>query len=151
VIGPPSKFSTATTKGLAKEITEYPQYVSSGERLYGSITAAGDHLFFATTSGTVTNIDSRGSLSGSTYNVNMGVSLASSRTALATTAGGAGGTVLVAKDSSGQTKVITITDQKINVSSPSGTLNLTAPSINGVGQTPTNLIGWFLRSTGHEY
>src|SRR5947209_6309832 len=71
VIGPPSQFSLASSKGLGKEITGYPQYVSSGERLYGSITAAGDHLFFATTSGTVTNIDSRGSLGGSTYNVDM--------------------------------------------------------------------------------
>ena len=24
-------------------------------------------------------------------------------------------------------------------------------SINGVGQTPTGLLGWFLRSSGHEY
>jgi len=25
-----------------------------------------------------------------------------------------------------------------------------APSINGVGQTPTGLLGWFFRSSGHE-
>jgi len=151
VIGPPSQFSLASSKGLGKEITGYPQYVSSGERLYGSITAAGDHLFFATTSGSVTNIDSRGSLGGSTYNVDMTTGFSSSRTALATNAGGAGGTVLVATNNSGQTKVITVTDQTINISSPSGTLKLTAPSINGVGQTSTGLLGWFLRSSGHEY
>ena len=81
----------------------------------------------------------------------MTATLASSRTALATNAGGAGGTVLVAKNSSGQVKVITVTDQNINVSSPSGTLNLAAPPINGAGQTPTGLLGWFFRMTGHEY
>ena len=76
---------------------------------------------------------------------------ASSRTALATTAGGAGGAVLVATNNSGQTKVITVTDQTINVSSPSGTLKLTAAAPNGVGQTPTGLLGWFFRNSGHEY
>ena len=147
VIGPPSQFSLASSKGLAKEVTGYPQYVTTGERLYGSITAVGDHLFFATTSGSVTDIDKRGALTGSTYNVDMGVTLASSRTALTTSSGGAGGTVLVAKNSSGVTKVITVTDQKINVSSPSGTLHVTA----GTTPPPTTFLGWFFRSTGHEY
>ena len=150
VIGPPSKFSIASTKGLAKELTGYPQYVASGERLYGSITAAGDHLYFATTKGSVTNIDSRGSLSGSTYSVDLGAAISSSRTALTTTAGGAGGTTLVATNSSGQTRVITVTDQTINVS-PAQTLNLNGPAINGTGQTPTGLVGWFYKATGHAY
>jgi len=135
---------------VAKELTGYPQYVASGERLYGSITAAGDHLYFATTKGSVTNIDSRGSLSGSTYSVDLGAALSSSRTALTTTAGGAGGTTLVATNSSGQTRVITVTDQTINVS-PVQTVNLTAPAINGAGQTPTGLLGWFFKATGHQY
>jgi hypothetical protein len=150
VLGPPSQFTTASNKGVAKEVSGYPQYVATGERLYGSITAAGDHLYFATTSGTVTNIDSRGALGGSTYSVDLSATLASGRSSLTTTAGGAGGTVLVATDSSGTTRVITVTDQTINVSAPQ-TGNLKAAQINGVGQTPTGFVGWFLKSTGHEY
>src|SRR5437016_840018 len=57
ILGPPVNTSVAKTKGLAKELSGYPQYVATGERLYGSIVAAGDHLYLATTKGTVTNID----------------------------------------------------------------------------------------------
>jgi type IV pilus assembly protein PilY1 len=148
ILGPPVSVSIPKTKGLAKEFAGYPQYVTTGERLYGSIVAAGDHLYFATTKGTVTNIDSRGSLSGSTYGVDLGAAAGSSRTTLTSTAGGAGGTVLVGKTTSGQIRVVTVTDQTINVSAPQ-TVNLTAPPING--QTPTAFLGWFFKAMGHEY
>ena len=58
--------------------------------------------------------------------------------------------MLVATNSSGQTRVVTVTDQTINVS-PVQTVNLAAPAINGNGQTPTGLLGWFFKATGHEY
>jgi type IV pilus assembly protein PilY1 len=150
VIGPPSKFSQASSKGVATEVSGYPLYVTAGERLYGSITAAGDHLYFGTTSGTVTNIDSRGHLGGATYSVDLGATFASSLSTLANTAGGTGGTVLVAKNASGQTQVITVTDQQINVSPPQ-TIQISAPPVNGVGKTPSSFLGWFFRATGHEY
>jgi hypothetical protein len=118
--------------------------------LYGSIVAAGDHLYFATTKGTVTNIDSRGSLSGSTYSIDLGAASGSNRSTLTSTAGGAGGTPLVGKTTSGQIRVVTVTDQTINVSAPQ-TVAMQAPSINGVGQTPTAFLGWFFKAMGHEY
>src|SRR5205807_3190511 len=91
ILGPPVNTSVAKTKGLAKELSGYPQYVATGERLYGSIVAAGDHLYFATTKGTVTNIDNRGSLSGSTYGIDLGAAAGSNRSPLTSSAGGAGG------------------------------------------------------------
>ncbi|HMC72471.1 MAG TPA: hypothetical protein VKJ07_25175, partial [Mycobacteriales bacterium] len=148
ILGPPLTTNVAKTKGLAKELAGYPQYVASGERLYGSIVASGDHLYFATTKGSVINIDSRGSLSGSTYGIDLGAAAGSNRTTLTSTAGGAGGTVLVGKTTSGQIRVVTVTDQTINVSA-SQTVQLQAPTING--QTPTAFLGWFFKAMGHEY
>jgi type IV pilus assembly protein PilY1 len=153
IVGPPTKYSTAYAKGVGTMITGYPEYVTTGERLYGSITAAGDHLYFATTSGTVNGIDSRGSLGGSTYSVDLTAAANSSGALLTLTnsAGGAAGTILVAPTStSGQVEIITVTDQSINVSAPQ-TPNLNAPVVNGVGQTPSGFLGWFFRSTGDEF
>ena len=151
VAGPPSQFSTASTRGVAREATGYPQYVATGERLFGSITADGTHLFFATTSGAATNIDSRGTLGGSTYSLDLNASLQSGRSALTTTAGGAGGTVLAVTNSSGQTQVITVTNQTINVSAPQTADKIQPPGINGAGKFGAALVGWFLKQTGHEY
>ena len=102
----------------------------------------------ATTKGSVINIDSRGSLSGSTYGIDLGAAAGANRTTLTSTAGGAGGTVLVGKTMSGQIRVVTVTDQTINVSA-SQTVQLQAPTING--QTPTAFLGWFFKAMGHEY
>ena len=103
VVGPPSLYTTAQSKGVATYVSGYPEYVTTGERLYGSITAAGDHLYFATTSGTVNGIDSRGSLGGSTYSIDLTAALNSSNALLTLTnsAGGTAGTVLVAPAASG--------------------------------------------------
>ena len=64
--------------GRHKIVARYRSYHGATA---GAITATGDQLFFATTSGTVTNIDSRGGLAGSTYDVAMNSTLSASRTA----------------------------------------------------------------------
>jgi hypothetical protein len=47
-------------------------------------------------------------------------------------------------------QVVTVTDQTINLSAPqSGKPG--GGSINGVGQTASKFLGWFLRQSGREY
>lgn len=170
--GNPALQSQVATNGVGKEAAGFPLLLTGGERLYGRIVVAsggsgtlplslpsvlppsgavGDQLFFATTTGTVTDIDQRIGLSGSTRQVDLKASTAGTMVQLAS-AGGAGGEVGLAVDAKGNvTKIITITDRTINVQ-PAGSLRLAPNGINGSGKPPTSLVGWFFRSLGpHGY
>jgi type IV pilus assembly protein PilY1 len=161
--------SQVSTNGVAKEATGFPVIMTGGERLYGRIVVAsqgssglslnlpnvlpssgaiGDQLFFATTTGTVTDIDQRGSLGGTTQDINLKAAIAGSMSQVAA-AGGAGGEVGLAVDQAGNvTKIITVTDRTINVAPASSSLKMIPTGMNGSGKPPTSLVGWFFRSTG---
>jgi type IV pilus assembly protein PilY1 len=149
-----------STDGVAKEVTGYPQILTNSQRVFGSIVATGDRLYFSATSGSVSNIDNRSSesLQGTLYSVNFNSSTATTGiSALASGNGGIGGTVAVDTSVSGQVTVVTITGQKIVTTVDKGGGSL-APnlkpqthSINNVNTTPTTLLGWILRKTGHDY
>jgi type IV pilus assembly protein PilY1 len=156
VMGPPPLINTVQSFGVVKgEVTGYPSYLTNGERLYGSIVVAGDQLFFNTTSGTVSAIDSRGNLSGSSYRLNL-----ESQTnplynyvvaAGLSNVGGAGGTPLVDAKTGA---VVVVTDKTIlRFDPPAGATAIppTGPSVNGRGQTPTGFLSWFFRRRGLEY
>jgi hypothetical protein len=68
-------------------------------------------------------------------------------------AGGAGGEVALAVDSTGTvTRIITVTDRTINVVASATPVRVVPTGINGSGKPPTGFIGWFFRSTGlHGY
>ncbi len=171
--------TTASTSGAAFEVG--PFALSNGERLYGAITALGQYLFFATTLGSVTDIDKRGSLGGNTYKLDLGaasltagVKLDSSTSGVITGLGGAGGAPLILYGA-GSTyggnvpsglngvKVITVTDQTVGVYTMSLSAAATADVINtkqqlgavvgkAAGGTGTlRRFGWLWRTLGIEY
>jgi hypothetical protein len=170
--------STAATSGTAFELGPYA--LSNGDRLYGAIQAVGPDLVFSTTQGSVTNIDQRGTLGGSTFHIPLG-DTSPVPAAWITGAGGAGGSPLVyyyngstlltpgSGGSSGTTvnkiRILSVTDQKISVadvSIPAGQQNQyqlsggTTGAIDLVtgaagGQNGfVRLMGWFYRSLGRE-
>lgn len=135
--------------GVGQEVPSYPFKIAVG-RLFGAIVATGQGLFYATTSGNITDIDKRGTLGGATYATYFNTP--TTQTSLASGVGGAGGTPAIAKDASGNVLVITVTDQTINVSAPGTSgANLAGPGVNGTGRNPTSLIGWILKASGRAY
>jgi hypothetical protein len=153
LLATPNLLTAIQQKGVLKtEPSGYPMFLSNGERVYGSIVAAGDQLFFNTTTGSVSQIDSRGNQNGSSYRLLLSANanpLYNYVTQLGLTkVGGAGGTPML--DSTTGTLVV-VTDKSILRfnAAPGGTLQ--GPSVNGRGATPTGLLSWFFRRRGLEY
>ncbi len=147
-----------TAKGVGKEPSGYPQWLTGGKRVFGSIVATNDQLYFSGTSGTVTDIDKRGdasALNGTTYSLNLlstSTSTAISPLSGYLGVGGIGGTVAVSTNTAGQVTVVTVTTQGIATTVVPSTNNTAAEhSINNVGLSPTSMLGWIIRQTGHDY
>ena len=165
-----SAITNAQLKGVGIEVTGYPiggpgyasDYINTGDQIFGSIVADGDHLYFATSQGNSQSIDARtgtcgasgNQLCGSTYSLNTTVGTTSAVTTIVggtsgASSGGAGGTVLVVNNTAGTSaQVVTVTDQQINVTS--GTVNAKAPSPS-TPLTPTIMRGWYMQSSGREH
>ncbi len=113
----PSLEAVAQEFGVAQEVPGYPYYLS-GQRVFGSIVATNDKLYFNGTGGTVADIDERGSSTtetGTTYALTLNAT--SSSTAVSSLSnvnnGAIGGTPAVSINASGQTTVVAVTDQKV--------------------------------------
>ena len=144
-------------KGVAIEAPNYPLSLPTGERLFGSIVAAGTSLFFSTNAGAGAQIDSQGNQTGASYRFDLGANLnlsspfATSQLAN-TNFGGAGGTPLLYVDPNTKAaSLVTVTDQKITFVSIPNTVNLSGPSVNGKNTTAATFLGWFFRRRGSEY
>jgi len=156
----PALQPTLLAKGVAKEISGYPRYLTGGQRVFGSIVATNDELFFGATAGTVTDIDKRGdpnALQGATYGISLnaaasGSSTLSTANQISSGHGGIGGTVAVSTNTAGQVTVVTVTAGQIVTTVVTGINNTAAEhSINNLGLTPTGLLGWIMRRSGHDY
>jgi hypothetical protein len=131
----------------------FPHFFDKSERVYGSIVAAGDQLFFNTTTGSVSQIDARGNLGGASYRLLL--SAASNqlynyvKELGLTNSGGAGGTPML--DSTTGTLVV-VTDKGIlRLDAPPTKGTLVGASVNGRGATPSGLLSWYFRRRGLEY
>ena len=143
--------------GVAIEVPSYPLAMPVGERLFGSIVAAGTNLFFSTNAGSGAQIDAYGNQTGASYafdltgTINTSAPFAASQLAN-TNFGGAGGTPLLVYDATAKTaSLLTVTDQKITYVTLPTTTNISGPSVNGKGTTPATFLGWFFRRRGSEY
>lgn len=143
--------------GVAIEVPGYPLQLPAGERLFGSIVAAGTNLFFSTNAGPGSQLDAYGNQTGASYQFDLTASINAAAPFAAsllanTNVGGAGGTPLLYFDPNTKAaSLVTVTDQKITfVSLPPGT-NLSGPSVNGQNNTPATFLGWFFRRRGSEY
>jgi type IV pilus assembly protein PilY1 len=130
----------------------FPQALAGGNRVYGSISAdQNGRLFFGTTTGSVTNIDSRGSLTGNVYQIDTS---STAQAALLTTVqngtgiGGVGGKVAIGYNGT-QAVLIVSTDKGLVVPAPAAA-TLQAPPA-GTQPPAAGLLGWFLRKAGREY
>jgi type IV pilus assembly protein PilY1 len=140
--------STAWTKGVGLEVSGFPRSLNPSERAYGSLVAAGDTLYFATSAGAVADIDKRGQpglISGSVYSLSLNAPAASMVTQLSTGNGGTGGTPLVDTSVAGKVTVVTVTDQRI-VTTVDTNANGSAPPVNS---PHANLLGYIIKSSGH--
>ncbi len=143
--------------GVAIEAPGYPLSLPVGERLFGSIVAAGTNLFFSTNAGAGSQLDAQGNQTGASYQfdltatINAAAPFAASQLS-GTNFGGAGGTPLLYIDpSSHAASLVTVTDQKITFVSIPTSSNLSGPSVNGQNNTPATFLGWFFRRRGSEY
>ena len=176
VKGPPSLVTTVQQNGVGLEVSTvdsmgrvtpiYPIYLSNAERLYGSIVAAGDQLFFSTAQGSVSNIDQRfGSstgLGGSTYGVNTesaaGLQFNNYNGLYSLSGAGASQSTPLVDAATG--KLLVVTNQGIVLFTPrtemgippaGQSLNGISGSGNGSGSGAANLMSWFFRRRGLEY
>jgi hypothetical protein len=154
--------TTVTNFGDAIEVPSYPLSLSVGDRLFGSIIAAGGSLFFATNDASKSSsLDNFQSNAGTTYQFKIGDVLTSSTPfnsntyAVNSGLGGAGGTPLLVFDVPGaptKAAVVTVTNQGIATHIISGPMTaLKGPTVNGQGQTPATFLGWFFRRRASEY
>jgi hypothetical protein len=154
LLNKPTLLTSLQRQGVAKsEPTGYPMFLSNGERVFGSIVAAGDQLFFNTTTGSANQIDQRANLGGSTYRLLLSANsnpLYNYITSLGLTkVGGAGGTPMI--DVTTGTAVV-VTDKGIlRLNAPPVKGTTTGPSVNGRGATPSGLLSWYFRRRGLEY
>jgi len=115
--------------------------------------AAGDQLFFNTTTGSASQIDSRANLGGSTYRLLLSAAsnpLYNYVTTLGLTkVGGAGGTPML--DTTNGNLVVVTNNGILRLNPPpvKGTMN--SGSVNGRGATPSGLLSWYFRRRGLEY
>jgi hypothetical protein len=140
-------------KGVVKtEPTGYPSFFTGGERIFGSIVAAGDQLFFNTTLGSVSQFDQRGNLNGSSYRLLLSANSNPLYNYISsgglTKVGGAGGTPMLDVATG---NVVVVTDKGILRFGPAPGGTMKGPSVNGRGATPTGLLSWFFRRRGLEY
>ena len=150
--------TTALTVGVGKEVTGYPLQLPPGERLFGSIVAAGSTLFFATNDASQgSNIDNFQNVTGGSYQFDLRAPLSGGTNPfgspiLNTNIGGAGSTpLLVTNPDPTKGQLITVTNKGIAVAPLPGTSLLAGPPVNGQGQTPSTFLGWFFRRRGSEY
>lgn len=147
--------TTAQQNGVAIEVPAYPLSLPVGERLFGSIIAAGANLFFSTNAGTGSQIDAYGNQTGASYAFDLSAAIngpAPFSQLANTNFGGAGATPLLIYDpGTKQASLVTVTDQKITYVTLPKTTALNGPSVNGVGTTPATFLGWFFRRRGSEY
>jgi type IV pilus assembly protein PilY1 len=154
LLNTPTLLTTLQRQGVAKtEPVGYPMFLSNGERVYGSIVAAGDQLFFNTTTGSASQIDQRSNLGGSTYRLLLSAAsnpLYNYVTSLGLTkVGGAGGTPMLDVATGA---VVVVTDKGILRFNPPPVKGTTSgPSVNGRGATPSGLLSWYFRRRGLEY
>lgn len=162
-----TKITHATTYGVSYEVAKtkggtgtayFPQFLTGGNRVFGSIVAdlVTGKLYFGTTVGSSSGIDSRGALSGNIYQLDTTVTTGSPLSAVGAATGGIGGTLGVAYDSTGAATLIASTDKDIFVSKP--TTGGLAPSatravytLDGSDKGAQGLVGWILRRSGREY
>ena len=145
-------YEAGVTKGASPTTFEYPKALTNGERVYGDISVdQSGRLFFGTTTGSVTDIDSRGSLSGNIYQIDTASTTpnAALSTMKLTSAaiGGVGGNVAIGKNASGQQVMVVSTDKDLQVPKPTAGSGL---SSQAPVQPTGGLLGWFIRLTGRE-
>jgi hypothetical protein len=146
-------YEAGVTKDVVSPTTfEYPKALTGGERVYGDISVdQSGRLFFGTTTGSVTDIDSRGSLSGNIYQIDTASTVPNA--ALSTmklnsaTVGGVGGNVAIGQNASGQQVMVVSTDKDLQVPSPKAGSGLKAQATT---QVTGGILGWFIRVTGRE-
>lgn len=150
--------TTVLTVGIGKEVTGYPLQLPVGERLFGSIVAAGSTLFFATNDASQgSNIDNFQSATGGSYQFDLRAPLTGAPSPFVglpnMNIGGAGSTPLVVNnpDPTKPGQLITVTNNGIAVAPLPGVSVLAGPPVNGQGQTPATFLGWFFRRRGSEY
>ena len=151
-------YEVAKTKG-GSGTTVFPQYLSNGDRVFGSIVAdlVTGKLYFGTTTGSVSDIDKRGALSGSLYQLDTTATTAGAAASVITTGiGGVGGTLGVSYDSNGAATLIASTDKDIRVGKPTGgglAASATKPvyTLDGTDSGAQGLLGWILRRSGRVY
>ena len=150
-----------TQNGLAKEVTGYPLSLAVGERLFGSLVAAGSTLFFATSATSPgSSIDTFQGITGGSYQFDLSAPLSGGPNPfgaplLNTNIGGAGATPLLAYGTganAGQAELVTVTTQGIAAyPAPYPPKKFDGPPVSGQGQTQATFLGWFFRRRGSEY
>ncbi|MBS2023365.1 MAG: hypothetical protein JST92_13220, partial [Deltaproteobacteria bacterium] len=146
-------YEVGTSKnGTSPASGSYPLYLSNGDRVYGSIIwdEVNGRLLFGTTSGSVTDIDKRGTESGNIYSIDTMASAGSEGlTKFASNTGGIGGTLAYDADSG---TVLASTDQSIyKVTGSPTSPNKVVYSVDGTDSSAQGLLGWILRRSGREY
>jgi len=158
----PAKLVHAAAKGVVYEAglnkdgtgtAMFPQALSSGNRVYGSIAVdQNGRLFFGTTNGSVTDIDSRGALTGSLYQINTAATSGNALSTFGGAVGGVGGSLGVGYNSSGQLILVVSTDANLGVPTPpTAPLPRQVPPGAGASAPAAGLLGWFIRKAGYEY
>jgi len=156
------KIARASTLGVDYEAGSFkdgsgtaflPQALSGGNRIYGSIAVdQNGRLFFGTTTGSVTDIDARGLLSGNVYQINTAASSQPVLSVAFTALGGIGGTLGMITSSSNQlVSLVASTDQNLNVMRVGAPPLPSKATAAGISPPATGLVGWLLRKAGREY
>lgn len=151
--------AAATQNGVAKEITGYPLTLPVGERIFGSLIAAGNMLFFATSKTSQgSNIDIFQGSTGASYQFDLTSPLTGGPSPfvalLNTSIGGAGSTPLLVMGTgtnSNKAQLVTTTTQGLAVYTVPNIVSLQGPPTSDKGQTPATFLGWFFRRRGSEY
>jgi len=131
----------------------FPQALSGGNRIYGSIAVdQNGRLFFGTTTGSVTDIDARGSLNGNVYQINTAASSQPVLSVAFAGLGGIGGTLGMIMSSSNQlVSLVASTDQNLNVMPVAAPPLPSKATPAGTPPPASGLVGWLLRKAGREY
>ena len=162
------KLTHAVEKGVAYEVAKtkggagtayFPQVLTGGNRIFGSIVAdlTTGRLYFGTTVGASSGIDSRGALSGSIYQLDTTVTSGSPLSTVGAATGGVGGTLAMSYDATtGAATLIASTDKDVFVIKPANSTALPPSTtravytLDGSDQGAQGLVGWILRGSGRE-
>ena len=158
-----TKATHAVETGVAYEVggtANFPQVLTGGNRVFGSIVAdlTTGRLFFGTTVGSPSGVDSRGNLSGSIYQLDTTASTVGTALTSLSGAGGISGTLGMSYDAiTGAATLTASTDKDVFVIKPANSSTF-APSatravytLDGSDQSAQGLVGWILRRSGREY